>query len=177
MPITNWFAIMIECSIFGVFIRMEKLFWILSQNFIVRRISMAWFLFTDVQFGDKSCLANENTETNDNNNITCGDFKNETTCILNEECVWNYDGSGIQYQILAGTAFVMVFSSCNLITGLTSDRVAGKSRYFGRHTLFAIGTLLFSTCLCLMGLSNAYWQLVVLRMGIAAGEAVCRYFR
>ena len=69
----------------------------------------------------------------------------------------------------------MVFSSCNLLTGLTSDRVAGKSRYFGRHTLFAIGTLLFSTCLCLMGLSNAYWQLVVLRMGIAAGEAVCRY--
>ena len=76
---------------------------------------------------------------------------------------------------MAGTAFVMVFSSCNLLTGLTSDRVAGKSRYFGRHTLFAIGTLLFSTCLCLMGLSNAYWQLVVLRMGIAAGEAVCRY--
>jgi len=141
-------------------------------HFLINTSSKA--VAQDVQFGDKSCLANENTETNDNNNITCGDFKNETTCILNEECVWNYDGSGIQYQILAGTAFVMVFSSCNLITGLTSDRVAGKSRYFGRHTLFAIGTLLFSTCLCLMGLSNAYWQLVVLRMGIAAGEAVCR---
>ncbi len=38
----------------------------------------------------------------------------------------------------------------------------------------AIGVLVFSISLFLMGLSNSYWQLVLLRMGIAAGEAVCR---
>merc|ERR1711892_1584288 len=34
--------------------------------------------------------------------------------------------------------------------------------------------MVFSVSCILMGISNAFWQLIVLRMGIALGEAVCR---
>ena len=96
--------------------------------------------------------------------------QNETTCGDTNYCYWNYSGSGIEYQVLAGPAFIAVFTFSNLITGLTSDRIAGYSKYIGRHTLMACGVIVFSISLFLMGFSNAYWQLVLLRMGIAAGN-------
>ena len=67
-----------------------------------------------------------------------------------------------------------MFTFANLITGLTADRIAGYSRFIGRHTLMGAGVVVFSASLFLMGFANSYWQLVLLRMGIAAGEAVCR---
>ena len=51
---------------------------------------------------------------------------NETICKDTEQCYWDYSGSGIEYQILAGPAFIAVFTFSNIITGLTSDRIAGK---------------------------------------------------
>ena len=48
--------------------------------------------------------------------------------------------------------------------------IAGYSKYIGRHTLMAFGVMVFSVSLLLSGFSNAYWQLVLLRMGIAAGK-------
>ena len=125
-------------------------------------LTKSFIHFSDIEFGDLACFPiNETYEAK-----TCKTFKNESTCLGQEGCEWDYAGSGLPYQILAGTAFITVFSVCNLFTGLTADRIAGKSRYFGRHTLFAIGVILFSVSLFLMGLSNAYWQLVILRMGI-----------
>ena len=73
-------------------------------------------------------------------------------------------------KVLAGPAFIAVFTFANLITGLTSDRIAGYSKYIGRHTLMALGVIVFSLSLFLMGFSTSYWQLVLLRMGIAAGK-------
>lgn len=123
----------------------------------------------DIGFGDKSCYPKDDF---DDVNKTCSEFKNETSC--HGDCTWLYSGSGIQYQVLAGPSFIAVFTFANLITGLTSDRIAGYSKFIGRHTLMAIGVIIFSLSLFLMGFTNAYWQLVILRMGIAAGEAVCR---
>ena len=40
--------------------------------------------------------------------------------------------------------------------------------------VLGIGTLVFSAALLGMGLATAYWHLVLCRMLIAAGEAVCR---
>ena len=36
------------------------------------------------------------------------------------------------------------------------------------------GIILFSVCCVVMGFAQEFWQLVVLRVGIALGEAVCR---
>ena len=41
--------------------------------------------------------------------------------------------------------------------------------------MLGIGTLVFSVALLGMGLATAYWHLVLCRMLIAAGEAVCRW--
>jgi len=132
----------------------------------------------DVKFGNLACYFNETFADQDDANGTleqfCKDTKDNTTCIDTEQCYWDYSGSGIEYQILAGPAFIAVFTFSNIITGLTSDRIAGYSKYIGRHTLMAFGVMVFSLSLLLSGFSNAYWQLVLLRMGIAAGEAVCR---
>ena len=40
--------------------------------------------------------------------------------------------------------------------------------------VLGIGTFVFSAALLGMGLATAYWHLVLCRMLIAAGEAVCR---
>jgi len=129
----------------------------------------------DVKFGNLACYFNETFDDDENKTMQnfCED-QNETRCGNTNYCYWDYSGSGIEYQILAGPAFIAVFTFSNLITGLTSDRIAGYSKFIGRHTLMACGVIVFSISLFLMGFSNSYWQLVLLRMGIAAGEAVCR---
>ena len=43
------------------------------------------------------------------------------------------------------------------------------------HQVLGIGTLIFSLALLGMGLATSYWHLVLCRMLIAAGEAVCRF--
>ena len=48
--------------------------------------------------------------------------------------------------------------------------------YLSRTVMLAAGTLTFSLACLLMGLSSEYWHLVILRMLIAMGLAVCRYF-
>ena len=68
--------------------------------------------------------------------------------------------------------FALTFTFCCLAVGFTSDRVSKSA--FGRHRLMAVGVLLFSASCLLWGFATAYWHLVVLRVGIAAGEAVCR---
>jgi len=132
----------------------------------------------DVGFGNLACYFNETFDSTDDANHTrenfCKDEENDTICQNTEYCYWDYSGSGIEYQVLAGPGFIVAFTVANLITGLTSDRIAGYSKYIGRHTLMALGVLVFSLSLFLMGLSTTYWQLVLLRMGIAAGEAVMR---
>lgn len=62
--------------------------------------------------------------------------------------------------------FIVVFTFTSLLVGFTSDNLKG----LGRNRIMAAGVLLFSTSCFLMGMSNAFWQLVILRMGIAAGE-------
>ena len=72
-------------------------------------------------------------------------------------------------QVLSGTIFVLTFTFCCLAVGFTSDRVAKSA--FGRHRLMAVGVLIFSSSCLLWGFSSAYWHLVILRVGIAAGES------
>jgi len=128
----------------------------------------------DVHFGDKSCYLNSSFYGSDSvKGSTCSAKKNESECqLVSPECEWNYSGVGIQYQALSGPIFVWTFVFCSLAVGFTSDKIAASS--FGRHRLMAIGVLIFSTSCLLFGFSQSYWHLVILRVGIAAGEAVCR---
>ena len=121
-----------------------------------------------MEFGDQSCEAKNSSDTEAVD--FCGNLENGSICSAEPRCDYNYTGSGIEYQILAGPAFIAVFTFANIITGLTSDRIAGYSKYIGRHTIMAVGVVILSLSCLLMGFSNAYWQLVILRMGIALGK-------
>ena len=70
--------------------------------------------------------------------------------------------------MLSGTVFALTFTFTALVVGFTADKISKSS--FGRHRLMAIGVLVFSTSCLLTGFSSAYWHLVILRVGIAAGE-------
>jgi len=122
----------------------------------------------DIEYGDQGCLANKTIK---NSGVTCSDFKNESMCAENAACTFDYTGTGYDYQILAGPAFVAVFTVSGLIFAIASDYLYDK---FSRTLILALGTFTFSSACVLMGFSNAYWQLVVLRGLIAMGESVCR---
>ena len=83
-------------------------------------------------------------------------------------CEWNFNGRGYEYQFLAGPAWVAVFTITGLFIGFASDRI--RQSRFGRHRLMAVGFLIFSVSCLLMGCAQYYWQLVLLRMGIAVGR-------
>ena len=44
-------------------------------------------------------------------------------------CQWNYNGMGIEYQILAGPSFILAFTIGGLIIGALADRYNRYSLY------------------------------------------------
>ena len=124
----------------------------------------------DIHFGDQECFYNETLEERKDNQ-NCSSLGDQRECEEREWCVWDYNGLGYQYQILAGPAFIAVFSVCGVAISMLADRLKTK---ISRVVLVAVGTATFSGGCLLMGLAQSYWQLVLLRMMIAGGESVCR---
>jgi len=124
----------------------------------------------DIHYGDMACMDREkgDNEIRTVSGVVCSDIDDSLNCLLHsDECYWDYNGQGYEFQILVGPAFIVTFSCAMLAMGLLLDN-------FSRPLIFSLGSLVFSTsCLC-MGLSSVYWLLVLLRIGIALGEAVCR---
>lgn len=82
---------------------------------------------------------------------------------LNNEtyCEWNYNGLGLDYQILAGPSFIAVFTIVGVVMGVAADK-------FNRVKMLAVCTLVFAIAMVLTGGVNEFWQLVVLRMIMGA---------
>ena len=80
--------------------------------------------------------------------------------ITAQACKFDYDGSGIQYQVLAGSAFNNVYPAAGLLMGPLADFVS-------RKILLAVSLLLLSVFTGIIGFAAYYWQLVLLRMGVA----------
>ena len=98
-------------------------------------------------------------------------MRDEGDCDRRRFCYWDYSGLGYEYQILAGPAFIAVFSVFGVLVSVLSDRLKSK---VSRVVVVGLGTATFSLGCLLMGLTDSYWQLVLLRMMIAVGESVCR---
>merc|ERR1719431_2360771 len=96
----------------------------------------------------------------------CQDLE-EGECVAEQNCEWKYNGQGSDFQFLVGPAFIYTFSTSALVMGFALDK-------FNRPIIMSVGIMVFSISCILMGIANAFWQLIVLRMGIALGEAVCR---
>lgn len=81
-------------------------------------------------------------------------------------CEWNYNGLGLEYQLLAGPSFILVFTVMGVVLGFVADK-------YNRVRCLCVCTLIFAVAIILQGSVKSYWQLVVLRMIMAAGESGC----
>jgi len=143
-------------------------------HFLINTTSRA--VAREIGYGEMSCFKNETIadvggDDGDETGVICSEIKNETDCALADNCHWSFNGLGIQYQVLAGPAFIQVFIFSAVLLAILSDLLY---EYLSRTVLLAAGTLTFSLACLLMGLSSQYWHLVILRMMIAMGLAVCR---
>ncbi|XP_045589099.1 hexuronate transporter isoform X2 [Procambarus clarkii] len=120
----------------------------------------------ELHYGDHACLPNPNISLQSDecrplDATSCNDLlegDNQTTC------VWDYSGLGLQYQVLAGPAFVAVFTTAGVIIGVISDR-------FNRKLVVLVCCMALTLATGLTGAAMAYWQLVILRMIMGAGES------
>ena len=69
---------------------------------------------------------------------------------------------GLEYQLLAGPAFIAVFTVSGVILGVAADA-------FSRTKLLGGCVIAYSVATVGMGAAAEYWQLVVGRMVLAAG--------
>uniref|UniRef100_A0A0P4WHA3 Major facilitator superfamily (MFS) profile domain-containing protein n=1 Tax=Scylla olivacea TaxID=85551 RepID=A0A0P4WHA3_SCYOL len=129
----------------------------------------------ELHYGDLACLPNPEAATQSG---SCREIYNETQCItfLEEDdgstdsssntttCIWNYSGLGLQYQVLAGPAFVAVFTTSGVLIGAIADR-------FNRKVVVTICCGVLTLATGMTGAAMNYWQLVILRMLMGAGES------
>ncbi|XP_061722312.1 putative metabolite transport protein HI_1104 [Cydia pomonella] len=127
----------------------------------------------DLHYGDKACMLNTSHShlTYSQLPVVCEKVSSKEKCeslSLNgtEYCEWGYNGLGIDYQVLAGPAFMAVFTVVGVIIGFIADK-------YNRAKILSYCTLVFVIAIILMGAVKEYWHLVVLRMIMAAGESGC----
>ncbi|XP_028026789.1 uncharacterized protein LOC114240448 [Bombyx mandarina] len=125
----------------------------------------------DLHYGDKSCMLNATHLSLSQLPVVCEKVNSSEICeslTLNgtRYCEWGYNGLGIDYQVLAGPAFMAVFTVVGVVLGVVADK-------YNRARILSICTLVFVVAILLMGTVTEYWHLVVLRMVMAAGESGC----
>ncbi|XP_026333155.1 protein spinster homolog 1 [Hyposmocoma kahamanoa] len=125
----------------------------------------------DLHYGDKACQLNATHLTLSQLPLGCEKVNSSEACETLElngtrYCEWGYNGLGIDYQILAGPAFMAVFTVVGVILGVVADK-------YNRARILSICTVVFVIAIILMGSVTEYWHLVLLRMIMAAGESGC----
>jgi len=69
-----------------------------------------------------------------------------------------------EISLLQGAAFVLFYTICSLPIGWAVDR-------FSRRRIIFVGILVWSVAAAAGGLARNYWQLLLCRFGVGAGEA------
>lgn len=139
--------------------------------------SMSLDMARDIHYGTMQCYLQKDMEGMDGyTQESCKEFETEEVCNaanstsdanVTNICMWEYTGRGLEYQVIAGPVFVVIFTFSGVIMGFLGDKVV-------RTRLLGVCIMLFSVCGTVTAFVQTYWQLVVLRMGIAAGEAALR---
>lgn len=77
-------------------------------------------------------------------------------------CEWNYNGLGLDYQVLAGPTFILVYTVLGVVFGVLADK-------YNRARQLTLCAFINAVAIILSGSVNEYWQLLLLRMLLAAG--------
>ncbi|CAG9853594.1 unnamed protein product [Phyllotreta striolata] len=125
----------------------------------------------DLHFGDIACQLNLTDVYLSDLPVKCSEANSSEVCAtftLNgtRYCEWTYNGLGIDYQVLAGPSFIAVFTIVGVVMGFLADK-------FHRVRLLSICTVVFGVAIVISGGVKEFWQLVLLRMIMAAGESGC----
>lgn len=76
-------------------------------------------------------------------------------------CMWDYTGTGIEYQVLAGPAFTFVFTVVALPLGMLAG-LPGVNRKLA----IALCLVLWSAMTLASSFTVAFWQLLLTRVGL-----------
>ena len=77
------------------------------------------------------------------------------------QCRWDYTATGVKYEVLAGPAFTLFFTLVAIPLGV----IAGY-HWVNRKTAIAVCLLFVSVMTLLAGFTQAYWQLLLTRIGL-----------
>ena len=132
----------------------------------------------EIHFGDKACMINTSFTANDlkvgNTTMKCN-VGTEMNCawLVNGDglhpCKWDYNGQGIEYQIVAGPVFILIYTFAGIFISFAADK-------YNRKIMLASCLIFWSAMTLLTGFVNSYWQIVILRFGLGLGEAGCTPF-
>lgn len=125
----------------------------------------------ELDYGDHACQQNNTSFERRDLPIECGKVLDESNCTQlhingTPYCEWNYNGLGIDYQLLAGPCFILVFTIAGVFMGVAADK-------YNRVKLLTACTFVFAVATILQGAVKEYWQLILLRMVMALGESGC----
>ena len=82
-------------------------------------------------------------------------------CDADDVCEWTYLGVGLEYQILAGPAFTIIFTLCAIPLGFT----AGLPRN-NRKVVLSVSIVLWSLMTLLSSFTHNFGQLLATRIGL-----------
>ncbi|XP_065182969.1 D-galactonate transporter-like [Sycon ciliatum] len=130
----------------------------------------------DIHFGDRICEL-----TNGSKSAACN-ATDEASCVSSfihvsnnsndtMACDWAYSGTGIEYEVLAGPVFIVMFT----LVGVTLSPLADRKKT-NRRSWLGIAVAMWSLMNVLASFSTAYWQLVLTRLGLGVFEAICTPF-
>lgn len=126
----------------------------------------------ELHYGERSCLKtkfnNDSSLCNNLNETACGLVRVNTTNGTAESCKYDYNGQGIEYQLLIGPYFVLIFTFTGLILSLVSDYLKNR-----RVFLLSCCIVFWSLMTFLSGFAKNYWELSLFRFGTGIGEAGC----
>ena len=84
------------------------------------------------------------------------------TKIVEDPCKYDYDGTGLLYQLVAGPLFNNIYIIAGVFLGFAAD--------LGNRKLWLVISLVWwSVMTGLTGLTHKYWQLALLRFAVAFG--------
>lgn len=133
----------------------------------------------DVGFGTMRCYDNQ---AEGNSRESCQAFEEEQRCkkVVNSNgnttkmfhscngagngtaCSWLHDGQGVEYQVLAGPIFVVIYTASGVLMGLLGDHASRPALLSGCIAVFSLSS-------GLTAFATQYWHLVLLRIGTAVG--------
>ena len=93
-------------------------------------------------------------------------FNSFLSCDRSSRCEWNYNGQGLEYEILAGPVFIVVYTLASIPISFWADT-------YSRKNILAAMLFFWSLMTALTGLAKEYWHLVILRFALGVGQAGC----